>query len=176
MKPDDIKLIIFDLDLTLINSRDIKQYRDSKQWKKVFSMIPDIKPYPEIPELLSSIYKKGVCMAVVTSSPDMYCKKIIDHQKWERMINKKNVVGYHQTTKRKPDPAPINMILNIMNVEPDKAIHVGDEAKDTQAAQSAGVFAIGAAWDDLHYEELIDSKPQIVCESVSQLSDFLGLH
>ncbi len=175
MKIMDIKLIIFDLDLTLVDSKDVKKYRDEKNWKQVFGRISSIAPYPGIGELLEELHGKDLRIAIVTSSPDMYCKKIIDHQGWGGVIDKRDVIGYHQTARRKPHPEPIYKMLQHTKIPAEHAVHVGDEPKDTQAAQSAGVFAIGAGWDALDFPGLANSKPDIICKSVDDLGAFLEL-
>ncbi len=174
MNVEDIKLIIFDLDLTLVDSKNIKKYRDRKQWKQVFGMIASIEPYPGVRELLVDLHAKKIRIAIVTSSPDMYCKKIIDHQRWDGMISKRDVVGYHQASRRKPDPEPIYKILQHANTPAENAVHIGDEPKDTHAAKSAGVFAVGAGWGALDFSELTYSEPDFICESVEDLRRFLG--
>ena len=175
MNSKDIKLVIFDLDLTLVDSADIKKYRDTKQWKRVFGMTHTIAPYPGIAELLADLHNSKTRIAVVTSSPDMYCKKIIDHQHWGNFINKRDVIGYHQTARRKPDPEPIQKMLQHVGIAAQHAVHVGDEADDTQAATSAGVFAVGAGWGALDVAKLEQSEPDLLCQSVDDLKKFLQL-
>lgn len=53
------------------------------------------------------------------------------------------VVTCEDVTKTKPDPEGILKLLDELQVNPDEIIVLGDHAADMQAAQAAGVHAIG---------------------------------
>ena len=46
----------------------------------------------------------------------------------------------------KPDPAPIRMGLKLLGVKPAEAIYVGDDLRDEQAANAAGVAFVAALY------------------------------
>jgi len=78
-------------------------------------------------------------------------------------------VCYHDTKNKKPYPDPILLALERLGVETAGAIAIGDAAKDTQAARSAGVFSIGAGWGALERNQLLQSNPDLLCETVGDL-------
>ena len=162
-------MVIFDLDLTLVDSRSVLEYQRSRRWRTVFSMVPGIQPYDGVPEVLSRLRAASVPIAIVTSSPDQYCKKIVEHQGWD--ID--TIIGFHDTRNRKPHPDPINLALQRVSIAAAHAVCVGDRPDDTVAARSAGVFSIGAAWGSLDPAALVESKPNLVCQTVSELDSYL---
>lgn len=84
-------------------------------------------------------------------------------------------VCYHDTAHHKPHPEPIQKGLASLKIQPKIAVAIGDTAKDIQAAKSAGVFSIGAVWGSLEKSLLKNSKPDIICETVEDLREFLLL-
>lgn len=163
-------MVIFDLDLTLVDSRSVLKYQQSGKWRSVFAKVPEIKPYEGTSEILANLRDFRVPIAIVTSSPDMYCKAIARHQGWHIDI----VVGYHDTKRRKPHPDPINLALQRANVAPGNAVHIGDRPADTEAAKAAGVFSIGALWGAMDTEALRNSEPDLLCRTVVDLADYLN--
>ncbi|MBW4600787.1 MAG: HAD hydrolase-like protein [Calothrix sp. FI2-JRJ7] len=79
----------------------------------------------------------------------------------------------HDTDKRKPYPDPIQKGLVNLGLKADKAVAIGDAAKDTQAARAAGVPSIGALWGSLERNLLTASQPDIMCTTVQGLREIL---
>ncbi len=164
--------ILIDLDQTLINSQSAEQFRRNKQWSNVYEMIPQLHPYPGITELMQELKDMSIPICIVTSSPEYYCKKVIKHWGWKVDAT----VCYHNTTKHKPHPEPIQKGLSSLRLQPNKVIAIGDAAKDTQAAAAAEVMTIGALWGTLEKDLLMASKPDMVCATVQELREFLLAH
>lgn len=162
-------MIIFDLDQTLINSAAAEPLRKRRKWNEVYSLIPLLKPYPGIDTLISKLHGQGISVAIVTSSPRIYCSKIIDQWKWP--IN--TIIAYHDTEKHKPDPEPILKAVQNSGCIAADCFHIGDMAGDTQAAKAAGVASLGALWGSPHPDGLRDSNPDFLFSTVSELSIFL---
>jgi len=163
-------MVIFDLDLTLVDSRSVLKYQQSRQWRSVFAKVPEIEPYEGVSEILSNLHDSRIPIAIVTSSPDQYCDAIARHRGWNIDI----VVGYHNTKRRKPHPDPINLALRRADVAPENAVHIGDRPEDTAAARAAGVFSIGALWGSADAEALRNSEPDLLCQTVADLADYLN--
>ena len=162
-------MVIFDLDLTLVDSRRVLELQRKRRWSTVFSMVPEIEPYDGIPELLARLHRARVPVAIVTSSPDQYCRKIVEYHGW----NVGTIIGFHDVRNRKPHPDPIELALQRMGVPSAGAVAAGDRADDTAAARAAGVFSIGAAWGSLEPEALEVSAPDLMCRAVAELTDYL---
>ena len=161
--------IIFDLDQTLVDSQSLLELRRARRWQAVYNRIPELKPFDGIPELLADLCHAGVPMCIVTSSPSLYCGRIIQQCK----LPIPTTVCYHDTSLRKPHPAPILEALRRLNVPPEAAAAVGDDANDTIAARSAGVLSIGVSWGSLDRAALVASNPDVLCADVPALRAFL---
>ncbi len=164
-----LKAVIFDLDLTLIDSGAAESIRKKREWSKVYKMIPDLTPYEGIHELIQSLKTKKIKTAVVTSSPGSYCGKIIDHWGWEFDAT----VCYHDTGRKKPHPEPMLKALEKLAVSPKHVISIGDTPGDIISARSAGIFAVGCTWGLTDVDDLQNEKPDLICKSVRELEEFI---
>jgi HAD superfamily hydrolase (TIGR01662 family) len=168
-------LVIFDFDQTLFDTSPVEPYRVSKQWKKVESMLDSIRPYEGVIELIKALRMKGVKVAVVTNSPRQnYCEKILEH--WDIQVD--DILGYFDTPKRKPDPFPIQQIIQRYSISPINThiVGVGDSMIDITAYNDAGIISVKANWGLSNGEELANPSANFSFESVNEFSRFvLGL-
>lgn len=160
-----IRGVLIDLDLTLVNSQIAEPLRKLGRWPAVYDAIPDFSRYDGISELLIELPENGIAVCVVTSSPQSYCKRVMNHFAWKDI----KTVCYHDTQHHKPHPDPLVLGLQILGIKSQDAISIGDDPKDTVAAKRAGIFSIGALWGTLDREALIASKPDALCETVAEL-------
>jgi HAD superfamily hydrolase (TIGR01509 family) len=163
--------VILDLDQTLVDSQRLEPLRRRRRWREVYSRIPTLSPFKGVPELLSDLHDDEILTAVVTSSPSSYCHRVLDHFGWQFDVT----VCYHDTQEHKPDPEPIRLALDRLDVVSGDAISVGDAARDTLAARAAGVSTVGAFWGTMERTELRLSNPCFSCETVRDLRRVLGL-
>ena len=74
---------------------------------------------------------------------------------------------------RKPDPAPLLHACRLAGVAPDACIFVGDDKRDIEAGQAAGMFSIAAAWGYLDGGDPHDWGAERVLDDVQQLATLL---
>ena len=135
-----------DLDQTLVDSRVAKPLRATRQWSEVYNLIPQFKLMPGAEGLLSTAL--GVRVAIVTNSPSAYAERVLSHFNLRADV----VVGFHDTTQRKPHPEPIQLALRQLGLAPKDVWAAGDHAHDIQAAVAAGVavtIGVTSASDDV---------------------------
>jgi phosphoglycolate phosphatase-like HAD superfamily hydrolase len=137
----------------------------------VYNKIPYIRPFEGINDLLNTLTGK-VFLAIVTSSPSTYCQKVVKHNNWE--IDK--MVCYHDTKNHKPHPEPILKAMEKLDIEKDKVLSIGDEAKDIMASRKAGVISIAALWGTTDRGSLLQSKPDYFFETVDELTKYIMKH
>jgi HAD superfamily hydrolase (TIGR01509 family) len=161
--------VLFDLDFTLVDSSPLVELRQTKQQHAAYQMIPKIKPYAGINELLQALSARQIPVAIVTSSRKPFCDRLIFHLEWsiDLLITRQDV------RLPKPHPAGILLALARLNIQPEDAIMVGDSPNDLQAAKAANVYSIGALWGSPTPELLIAARPDRSCQTVRELHDFL---
>ena len=162
-------MIIFDFDLTLVDTQPVEALRAARNWKAVMSQVAALKVYDGISELLSELHKQNQVLAIVTKSPDMVPHAFIRHYKWPIDI----VIGYHQVRKRKPNPEGLLLAMQKAGAMAENSFHVGDHPEDVEASRAANIAAIGVGWGLTDTRQLEASLPDYFFMSVSELREFL---
>ncbi len=137
-------IILFDLDQTLVDSRIVLPYRASRQWRRVFELVPSVAAFVGISDMLTRLNEQGHQLGVVTSSPSRYCKGILQRCDLTRFFAV--TVCYHDTARHKPHADPILRALQLLGGTSTQAAIVGDDDGDLLAGKNAGVLTVYAAW------------------------------
>ena len=166
--PSCSEVIIFDFDLTLVDTQPVEALRAARRWKSVMARAPELKVYDGIHELIWELDAYDETLAIVTKSPDMVPRYFVKQHKWPIEI----VLGFHQVKRRKPDPEALLLAMQKAGAEPEITFHVGDQPEDTEASRAAGVTAIGAGWGLADTRPLEASKPDRLFTSVEELREF----
>ncbi len=96
-----MRSIIFDLDLTLIDTTCLEAFRHNKQWQEAYKHIPDTTMYEGVAGVLDIIRKHNIPCAIVSTSPRPYIEKIVAHYN----LPIQHIVSYHDAKPIKPHPA-----------------------------------------------------------------------
>ena len=147
------KYIIFDLDLTLVDTSAVEQYRKSKDWSAAYANLDKCKVYPGLEKVFEVIGKFGICTCVVSTSPRPYVEKVI--ARLGLPIN--HIVAYHDANPIKPHPAPMLKALELLGCRPEETISFGDRAIDIQASNAAGIESVACFWGTKEKSELLVS-------------------
>ena len=75
--------------------------------------------------------------------------------------------------KRKPDPMPLLYCAEHFNLKPEECLMLGDSVSDVKAARDAGFDIICMSYGYNHGNDIVDENPDLVIDSMSQLSDHL---
>jgi len=77
------------------------------------------------------------------------------------------------TPQKKPHPAPLQLALRQLRLEPSACAYVGDSPEDLEMAKSAGVRAIAVLGPFPTEERLRAARPDFLLESIRELPDVL---
>ena len=84
--------VIFDLDLTLVDSSIAEEARQGRNWPLVYSLIPQFTLYDGMRDVFDFIRNAGIEVAIVSTAPSIYVRKVIDHFS----IPVHTVIGYDE--------------------------------------------------------------------------------
>ncbi|MHC4069996.1 MAG: HAD family hydrolase [Planctomycetota bacterium] len=112
----------------------------------------ETKPYPGIPELLSSLQERNIAMAVLSNKPDDFTQLTI--KKFLPDYDFKIVRGLRPGDAPKPDPTITLQIASGLDIHPHRFVYLGDTNTDMQTACAAGMFGAGVLWGFRDAEEL----------------------
>lgn len=95
------------------------------------------RPYPYAAEVLARLHGVGLKLAVVTNKKHDFAVDLLARAGLSAWIEV--VVGGDACARAKPDPQPLHFACNSVQVDPARALMVGDSLTDVLAARAAGM-------------------------------------
>ncbi len=126
------------------------------------------EPYPGIRETLEKIgrYKK----AVISNKREYLSKKLLEELGLMRFFD--IVLGSDSVSEKKPSSAPVKKVLEILKIEPNEAVIVGDSDFDIQAGKGAGVSTVAVTYG-YRSKELLKNADFLI-DNINQLLTLIG--
>lgn len=118
------------------------------------------KPYEGIPELLESLAKRNISIAVASNKYHSATEKLIMH--YFPNIKFDAVMGNIEGVPAKPDPQIVFNILKGKNLKNEEILYVGDSGVDMQTAINSNIDACGVVWGFRPEEELTAFKSKYI--------------
>ena len=137
-----MRKIIFDLDLTLVDTTIVEQARHERNWTLAYSLIPKCFLYEGIKEVFDIIRKFAIDACIVSTSPRPYVERVVNH--FNMPI--KHIIAFHDAKPTKPHPAPMVKALELLNCTAKEAISFGDRTIDIEASNAAGIESVACFW------------------------------
>ncbi len=124
---------------------------------------PQYAPYPEAPEVLAELRRRGLRLAVV-SNWEMDLPEVLDRAGLRPYFDV--VVASALVGAAKPDPRIFRVALDALSLRPEEAVHVGDSYEaDVSGARAAGVYPVLLDRDRLYH--------QVDCDLIRDLRELL---
>ncbi len=124
--------------------------------------------YEGIPEVLSALQEAGVRLAVATSKPEKYARRIAEHfgiASYFEFIGGANMDG-----SRTKKSEVIEYVLEVCNVqERQKVLMIGDRKHDVLGARSCGLSALGVLYGYGDREELEQAGAEWIVDTPAQI-------
>ena len=147
------KYIIFDLDLTLVDTTPAEPYRSKRDWNGAYSVLPQCVVYEGLDQVFGIIRKYKIKTCIVSTSSRTYVEKVVLH--FNLPID--CIVAYHDAKPIKPHPAPMLKALELLGCQAKDAISFGDRAIDIQSSNSAGIESVACFWGTKEKKALLES-------------------
>lgn len=149
----------------------IEKYRERFRDTGIF----ENKLYDGIPQMLNALNSQGMFMAVASSKPTDFVRRILEHFGIAKYF--KVVVGSEMDGTRVKKEEVINEALKQLfgnwPVEKSKVYMIGDRSYDVEGARKAGVESVGVTYGYGSMEELREAKCDYIVRSVEELQKFL---
>lgn len=129
------------------------------------------KPYPNIVKVLEILKDRGIKVAVNSNKIDAYTKDMIAKSFVGYPFV--SVIGQRIAVATKPDPTSALEIRDIMAVEADEMLYVGDTEVDLQTAKNAGMKSVAVTWGFRPKDALLKAEPDYVIDDALELLDLL---
>ncbi|TFG20517.1 MAG: HAD family hydrolase [Promethearchaeota archaeon] len=167
------------LDVEYLNSADITVLKKLRIASYIYSQFKKNKDenailYPRIKQLLSILNKKKK-LAILTNNRKSSAIKSLNKFGLDQFFEEKNVYGFDETGKFKPEPDGLLKILKDMRVKADKAIFIGDMPTDVIAGNRAGVRTVCVTSGLSQKNDIEKENPYLLLKEIQDLFPILGL-
>lgn len=128
-------------------------------------------PFPGAAEILADLSRRGFQMGVVTSKIRYMAErglKLFGLDSWMDVL-----VGFEDTAYHKPNPEPINIALEKLDIPAAAVLMVGDSPFDLECAKNAGVLSAAVGWSVHPPEKLWAYKPDFFLNNFYELPQLI---
>jgi len=126
--------------------------------------------YPEVPELLRRLRKRGVKVAIVTRN----CRAAVDRILAENPLVYDVLLTRDEVTAVKPDPGHLLAALRLLGVEPQQTLMVGDHPMDVQVGHAVGARTAAVLTGAGSPERFSEVQPDLILAQVGDLGRYLA--
>jgi phosphoglycolate phosphatase len=154
----------------LLHTRDAVLIERAVQlYRERFSSVGlfENEPYPGIVDVLAELESDGFGMVVVTSKPEVYARRILQHFELARFF--KDVYGAELSGERSTKAELVAHALQREALAPQRVCMIGDRKHDVEGALACGVAAIGVAWGHGSVDELQTAGAEVVIATLPEL-------
>ena len=145
-----------------------------EMYPRVFEDDVDLVPGAE--HLLRKLHVRNVKLALVTSTLGRFVEfKLIPLKKHGLRDLFQTVITLDDVKNRKPSGDPLLECARRLGENPEKCAYVGDATVDIVAGKAAGMRTIAVLTGVDDYEAIKAEGPDMILDSVSQLTDWLSL-
>ena len=149
----------------------VSKYRERFQDTGIF----ENEMYEGIPDMLSSLKEAGMALAVASSKPEVFVKRILNHFTIDTYFD---VVVGSELDGRRTDKADIvkealQRLSDVAQNTPGSTYMVGDRKFDITGAKAEGIISVGVTYGYGSIEELKAEHPDYLADSVEELKEIL---
>lgn len=121
------------------------------RWVKYVNEFEDgATPYPHVEEVLKTCQQKHIVQAIVSSKlRDQYEIDFVS-KGFDQYIDV--AILADDTPYQKPNPIPVQLAIEKMNLKPNEVIYIGDSISDYQVCLNAGIDFAYATWGSVSNE------------------------
>lgn len=148
----------------------VKYYRERYENVGIF----ENRLYPEVEEMLNGLKDKGYILAVASSKPEYFVRKVLEHFQLTGYFQE--IVGSEMDGSRTNKAEVIEEVLARLHMSErrDEVIMVGDKEHDILGARKAGLPCIAVSYGYGSEEELKNADPLKIVNSAREIVDFFS--
>jgi pyrophosphatase PpaX len=132
----------------------------------------DLEPCDGMEDVLVRLHEAGRRLGVVTAKRRSTVELAFARLSVAHLFEA--VVGGDETERHKPDPQPLLLAAERLNVDPVDCAYVGDSPFDIRAAKAANMFAVAVTWGRIHDRTRLErEQPDAIVETAEELLERL---
>jgi phosphoglycolate phosphatase len=117
----------------------------------------ETRPFPGFEPVLALLEAHAVPWGVVTNKPHWLTEPLLRELGLYQRAG--CVISGDTLPVRKPDPLPLLTAARQLQVAPARCLYLGDSLRDMQAAQAAGMVALGASFGYIGEHDAVQDWP-----------------
>jgi len=125
------------------------------------------RTYPHVPETLKVLKKAGYRLAVITNKPYAFVGPILKNLQLDGLFEL--WIGGDSLPEKKPDPAPLLHVCNLLSVPVAACVMVGDSKNDISAAKACAMQSIGVTYGYNYGEDIRVYAPDRVVDDFAEI-------
>lgn len=127
--------------------------------------------YPGVREGLDYLKTTGIKIGCITNKAEQFTHPLLkDLGIWDEF---EIVISGDTLEKKKPDPLPLLHGARELGANPENSLMLGDSTSDVKAARAAGFAIICMSYGYNHGEDIHDSNPDAVIDSMAELKSLI---
>lgn len=124
--------------------------------------------YPGVADALRRL--SWADMAVVSNKPERYSKPILKGLGVSGHF--RAILGEETAHAYKPDPAPLQVAMELCGAAAADTVMVGDSSVDIKAGKAAGTTTCAVTGGFHSREELVKCEPDLIIDALGELKDY----
>lgn len=129
-------------------------------------------PFAGIEALLRKLEQRGIPWGVITNKAGFLAAPLMERLGYAARASA--LVAGDTLPVRKPHPDPVLLACTQARVDPARCVFVGDDPRDVQAGQSAGLYTIVAGWGYLDPADARGWGAEAYAEDAEQIAQWFG--
>lgn len=132
-----------------------------------------VRSFPGMRRAVASLRHHGYRLGVVTSKLRDASLRELESCGLDELFD--GIITASDVDRPKPDPQPVELGLESLDLAPRQALFVGDSIFDLQAGRAAGVDTAAALWGPFNRQQLSGGDPDYWLEHIEGLLNLLGI-
>ncbi|UPW19160.1 phosphoglycolate phosphatase [Agarivorans sp. TSD2052] len=130
------------------------------------------KLYAGVAASLAELAKLNIEMAIVTNKPGLFTQPLLEQLNLAQYFSV--VLSGDSLPRKKPDPLPLQHLVEHYQLNIEQLLMVGDSKNDIQAAKAAGCRSLGLTYGYNYGEDIALSGPDFVADSLVSLVELFN--
>jgi pyrophosphatase PpaX len=130
-----------------------------------------VHEYAGTENVLTALQQRGLPMGVVTSKGTpmtLRGLRLFDLERFFAVVVTADDVPLH-----KPDPYPLRHAAELLGVDIERCVYLGDSPHDMESALAAGAVAVAALWGAFPSEQVLAPGPDFAVASIAEFHALL---
>ena len=141
-----------------------------KKYEEVFRIHTHL--LPDVPEVLETLHRRNVHMAVATNKFGRFSRAIFEHLGMGKYFAA--IVGDGDVSENKPNPEMAYYAIGKMGVKKEDTVFVGDSVIDIQTAKNAGLRMFAVPTGNTAREDLERALPTVLLDRLLDLLTYIS--